>query len=118
MLTHAVCAEQLSTVTYTVGSGWKTSPSYAYTKGPNSYAWVAKVGGTAVLWCKLNYSSHDPAVDNNNCKPSVSGITHCCCRLQVTFTNNGPNNVVFIVTDRTLVSELPIIADATGTTVS
>jgi hypothetical protein len=30
-------------VTYTVDSGWKTTPSAFYVNGPNSWAWSAKV---------------------------------------------------------------------------
>jgi hypothetical protein len=36
-------AEQLATYTYTVDSGWKTTPTASYTLGPNSYKWIAKV---------------------------------------------------------------------------
>ena len=108
--------EQQSTVTYTVGSGWRTTPSFAYTKGPNSYAWAAKVGGAAVV-C----TGSTAAVVTHQMQMKAGVIdTHGFngCLLQVTFTNTGPNNVVLIVTDRYYVSELPIIADSTGSTVS
>ena len=73
-----VPAEQLGTYTYTVDSGWETTPSTAYNLGPNSYKWSAKV----------------------------------------TFTVPGPNPVVLVATDRNWVSELIVITDETGTTVS
>ncbi len=75
----SVClTEQLETYTYTVDSGWETTPSTAYNLGPNSYKWSAKV----------------------------------------TFTVPGPNPVVLVATDRNWVSELILITDETGTTVS
>ena len=46
----AITTEQLGTYTYTVDSGWVTTPAAVYKYGPNSYAWSAKVGGNAGVW--------------------------------------------------------------------
>ena len=99
----AIPTEQLGNYTYTVDSGWVTTPGAVYKYGPNSYAWSAKVGGKeesgdaiASLICCVTLGSRARSQGSASfwylasgqaklIQPACMRIVAACCRIPHTY---------------------------------